>query len=134
MAVKKVDTTLDELFANFDIEAYYAAKKVRHDRPWTYDIIRVLWASSGITARQLYIELWNLRQPSGLPMPKKFPETIRSCLNSHTSQSSVWSRNGAKVQRKRVVFPGTSDSGLRRSWANRPHGLAWIMQEKSLAS
>lgn len=124
MAVQKVDTTLDELFANFDIEAYYAAKKVRHDRPWTYDIIRVLWASSGITARQLYIELWNLRQPSGLPMPKKFPETIRSCLNSHTSQSSVWSRNGAKVEDDLFYSPEGKGSG---TWAvHKQRAAMWL--------
>jgi hypothetical protein len=31
-----------------------------------------------------------MRNPSGLHMPEKFTETIQSCLNRHTSQSSRW--------------------------------------------
>jgi hypothetical protein len=39
---------------------------------------------------QLTTTLWQMRNPSGLPMPKKFTETVQSCLNRHTSQSARW--------------------------------------------
>jgi hypothetical protein len=42
MPNQKTKLTLEE-FANFDITPYFAAKKLRHDRPWAYDIIRALW-------------------------------------------------------------------------------------------
>jgi hypothetical protein len=31
--------------------------------------------------------LWTIRGPSGLPMPRRFPETTQSCLNQHTPKS-----------------------------------------------
>src|SRR5437764_1068522 len=82
-------TMTAEDFENVDInellrfiETRNAAKKLRKERPWTYDIIRVLWGTrSWISIDQLTRELWQLRNPSGLPMPKKFRETVQSALN-----------------------------------------------------
>jgi hypothetical protein len=87
----ETDLSFEEVFDNFDIEAYFAAKKLRRDRPWVYDIIRALWGrSSGVDLQQLYRDVWSIREPSGLKMPKRFEEALRSSLNHHTSQSSRW--------------------------------------------
>jgi hypothetical protein len=57
-----------EDFENFDLEAYYAAKKLRKVRPWVCDIIRVLWDSRSSISMQNAIRLgcpcrWSSRQP-----------------------------------------------------------------------
>ncbi len=66
-------------------------KKLRTERPWTFDIIRVLWGTTAYKSMaELTKELWDIRRPSGLPMPKEFDRTVQSFLNTHTSQSSRW--------------------------------------------
>lgn len=90
MRERKSNLTLEE-FLDFDIEPYFAAKTLRHDRPWTYDIIRVLWGRlKGAPLTNLYRELWAMRNPAGLPMPKAFEETIRRSIYDHTSEASGW--------------------------------------------
>jgi hypothetical protein len=122
MAKDKVDLTLDELFDNFDVEAYFAAKKLRRDRPWVYDIIRVLWGTkSFVSMDQLCRELWAIRNPSGLPMPKEFNATVQSALNQHTSQSSRW--NG-KAENNLFYSPKGKGSG---TWAvHRETAAQWL--------
>jgi hypothetical protein len=119
MQNQKTSLTLEDI-DNFDIEAYYAKKKLRHDRPWTYDIIRILWGRrSGVELRQLYRDLWSIRNPPGLPMPREFEATIRSAINHHTSQSSRW--NG---KREDDLF--YSPNG-RSTWAvHRDRAVAWL--------
>jgi hypothetical protein len=121
MANQKIDLT-EEMFENFDLEAFYAAKKLRQDRPWTYDIIRVLWGSrSFISMDHLCRELWGMRNPSGLPMPKRFTQTVQSTLNQHTSQSSQW--NG-KPESDLFYSPKGKGSG---TWAvHRGRAMAWL--------
>jgi hypothetical protein len=78
-----------EEFLNFDLTPYYTAKKLRRDRPWTYDIIRALWGKpSGRELRLLYRDLWAMRNPVGLAMPKAFAETVRRSIYDHTSQGA----------------------------------------------
>ena len=121
MSDQKINMTLEE-FENFDIEAYYAARTLRRERPWTYDIIRVLWGSrSSISMQSLCRELWQMRNPSGLPMPKEFTATVQSALNKHTSQSSRWSR---KPEDDLFCSPEGKGSG---TWAvYRPRAAAWL--------
>jgi hypothetical protein len=93
------DLTVDIEELNRRIEAAEAKHKVRQERPWVRDIIRVLWGTkSWLSKDRLDRELWALRQPSGLNMPENFDRTVQSALNQHTSQSSVWERNGAKPE------------------------------------
>jgi len=79
---------------NFDLDKYYAEKKLRKDRPWVYDIIRVLWGRpAGVALRTLDRELWDLRNPVGLPMPSAFSETIRATIYDHSSDAAGWNGN-----------------------------------------
>ncbi|MFI5021412.1 MAG: hypothetical protein ACHQRJ_07145 [Alphaproteobacteria bacterium] len=85
------ELSFEEICENFDIDAYYAAKRVRRERPWVRDIIRALWGRRlGMQLQQLYRDVWGLRYPSGLKMPKEFEAALRSSLNHHTSQSTRW--------------------------------------------
>lgn len=77
-----------------EIEQKGRVKRLRKSHPWVRDIIRVLWGfgEAGTTTARLVEELWSLRNPSGLPMPKKFRATVQSAINSHTSQSRLFRR------------------------------------------
>jgi hypothetical protein len=81
------DIDIEELLKN--VEARFALQRLRRERPWAYDIIRVLWnvsLSCGMSMDRLTRHLWEMRNPSGLPMPERSTETVQSCLNRHTSQ------------------------------------------------
>jgi hypothetical protein len=103
------------------MERRFEVRQLRKERPWTFDIIRVLSGSSSTSMARLTHELWTIRNPSGLPMPKKFPETIQSCLNRHTSQSSRWTR---KPKDDLFYSPEGKGSG---TWAvRRDVALEWL--------
>lgn len=123
MTKQKTDLTVDE-FLNFDIEGYYAAKALRKDRPWVYDIIRVLWGrSSGRPLKDLYRELWEMRNSGGLPMPKSFQETIRRSIYDHSSDAADW--NG-KAENDLFYSP------KRGVWAVRGHLIRGWLGEHDL--
>ncbi len=114
--------TLEDI-DNFDFESYYAAKKLRHDRPWVYDIIRVLWGApkDGVSMDFLCRNLWKIRDPSGLPTPKEFRATVQSALNQHTAQSSVWTGNSEDDLFHSPLGKGSG------TWAvHRQRAIAWL--------
>ena len=118
----KSDLTLEELL-DFDFESYYVAKKLRHDRPWVYDIIRVLWgaSASGMSMNFLCRNLWEMRNPSGLPMPREFGKTVQSSLNSHSAQSSRWNK---RLEDDLFYSPKGKHSG---TWAvHRNRAATWL--------
>jgi hypothetical protein len=119
--VPKIGITLEE-FENFDLNTFYEKKKLREDRPWVYDIIRVLWGSQSHRSMQaLCRDLWHIRNPSSLPMPKQFERTVQSAINAHTSQSSRW--NG-KPENDLFYSPEGKGSG---TWAvHRDRAVAWL--------
>ncbi len=117
---------LDKLFAEYD--ALLAKRRLRKERPWTFDIIRVLWGyrvgSSGMRMVNLVSALWHIREPSGLNIPKAFTKTVQSTLNQHTAQSSVWKNHGAKPEDDLFYSPLGKRSG---TWAvHRERALDWI--------
>jgi hypothetical protein len=132
MPDQKSPITIEE-FDHFDIDAFFqqierneAAKKLRRERPWTYDIIRVLWGSrSWISMDQLCTELWSLRNPSGISMPKEFNATVQSTLNHHTSQSSVFKNKNKKPEDDLFLSPKGKGSG---TWAlrDRERAMLWL--------
>src|SRR3954453_19411091 len=89
---ESAELNLDDIWPELD--RVLAKIKFRREHPWTYDIIRAL-SGSGMTIDQLTRNLWGMRHPHGQRMPKKFRETVQSTLNQHTSQSTVWQKNGA---------------------------------------
>jgi hypothetical protein len=65
-------------------EEHQRIARLRKERPWTFDIIRVLWGTTSFKSMAMLThQLWTIRNPSGLPMPKRFTETVQSCLNRH---------------------------------------------------
>jgi hypothetical protein len=125
--LEKID--IDELMRAVD--AADAQRKLRKGRPWGRDIIQVLWgARPWMSMDQLTRELWTLRGSSGLPMPKKFKETVQSALNQHTSQSQVFARLG-KPEDDLFYSPQGKGSG---TWAvRRERAVAWL-RSRSLAA
>jgi hypothetical protein len=72
----------------------------------------------------LMTELWHIRAPSGLNMPKAFRATVQSTLNQHTAQSSEWQKNGAKPEDDLFCSPRGKGSG---TWAvHRERALEWV--------
>jgi hypothetical protein len=102
--------------------AFLKSKKLRSERPWVRDIIRVLWNyRSGVSMQRLTEELWEMRQPAGLPMPRRFTKTVQSFLNQHTHQSSRW--NG-KSEDDLFYSPKGKGSG---TWAvHHETAAAWL--------
>jgi hypothetical protein len=97
-----------------------AGRRLQKSRPWAYDISRVLWASRSVSMHQLTQRLWDLRNPSGLPMPKRFQRTVQSALNHHTSQSIGFNR---KPEDDLFYSPEGKGSG---TWAvHRERAAAW---------
>ena len=96
-----------------------------HKRAWTADVIRVLTGTSTyMTMNQLTRRLWELRNHSGLNMPKAFTETVQSTLNHHTSQSKVWKKNGSRPEDDLFYSPRGKGSG---EWAvHRDRAAAWL--------
>jgi hypothetical protein len=121
--------SLEEFAALFrQWEEEYDRKKLRKERPWTGDIIRVLWGAKWMFMDQLTRQLWNLRNPSGLPMPTEFEKTVQSTLNHHTFQSEVWRKNGAKADDDLFYSPKGKRSG---TWAvNRERAVTWLRARK----
>lgn len=139
MRVSKADSL--ELFkeigilpTDFDYDTEYkkavAEDKIaelRRTRPWVRDLIRVLWPYDKRGRRRLLVieELWRLRNPSGLPMPRKFEHTVQSTFNHHTSQSSRW--NG-RAEDDLFFSPEGKGSGL---WAvHRDRAEAWLLRHE----
>jgi len=109
---RKFDLTLDE-FLDFDLEPYYAAKKLRADRPWAYDIIRALWGSLyGVPLTSLYRDLWAMRNPVGLPMPKAFEETIRSSIYDHKDDLFYSPKRGVWAVHRKAAAAWLRDHDL----------------------
>src|ERR1700730_8975921 len=114
------DLSIDEIFEGG--EKFLAARRLRKNRPWAYDIIRVLWGThSQLSMAQLVKQLRDLRGPVGLPTPRAFERAIQSTLNSHTSQGSRFS---GKLDDDLFYSPEGKYSG---TWAirDRDRAAAW---------
>lgn len=88
------DWTEEETYEWLDrrIEATARARKLRHDRPWAYDILRVVLPSrSGLRLQEIYRFVRDMRDPTGLPQPEEFEATVRSVIYQHSSGSPKWS-------------------------------------------
>jgi hypothetical protein len=117
---------LEDIFgpqAQAEYEAFDKARKLRRQRPWVRDIIRVLWGASqtGLSMDRLVDNLWEMRKPSGLNMPRAFRKTVQSFLNQHTAQSSQWNR---RIEDDLFYSPKGKGSGV---WAiHRDRANAWL--------
>jgi hypothetical protein len=125
----------DALFENFDLDAYLrqveAADKLkilRRERPWVYDIIRVLWPRrAALHMNVLERELWAIRNPT-LPMPKEFRKTIQSALNRYSSQSHIFFEQERTPEDDLFYSPEGKGSG---TWAVRhDRAISWLKRKK----
>jgi hypothetical protein len=126
--------TIEE-FENFDVDAYLrqveAAEKLktlRRERPWVYDIIRVLWSRrAALHMNVLEQELWTIRNPT-LPMPKEFRKTIQSALNRYSSQSDIFLKQTRTPEDDLFYSPEGKGSG---AWAVRhDRAISWLQRKK----
>jgi hypothetical protein len=129
----KHELRFDDLFGKEAEEAYAAyqkVKKLRQGRPWVRDIIRVLWNyRSGTSMQRLTDELWAMRKPLELPMPRAFKKTVQSFLNQHTSQSSQWNK---KPEDDLFYSPKGKGSG---TWAvHQDRAAAWLKNRQLSAA
>lgn len=70
--------------------AYLRSKRLRSERPSVRDIIRVLWRfGTGVSMQRLTGKLWQMRSPTGLPMPRQFKKTVQSFLNQPCASSDL---------------------------------------------
>lgn len=121
-----IEISFDDLFgphAEQEYLAFESAKRLRRRRPWVRDIIRVLWGASraGVSMDQLVSNLWEMRKPSGLNMPRAFRKTVQSFLNQHTAQSSQW--NG-RAEDDLFFSPQGKGSG---TWAvHQERAAVWL--------
>ncbi len=82
------DRFLDELIVR------WWKRKLQKGRPWAYDIVQVLLPrSKGLRLQRIYQEVREIRDPSELPKPKMFEETVRSAIYSHSKGSPKWNGN-----------------------------------------
>jgi hypothetical protein len=113
-----IEFSWEELEARY--EPIRRMKALRKERPWAFDLIRVLWARPrGLSNQEIYDAIREIRDPAELPKPKQFAATIRAELNRHTKVSPSWS--------------GNADDDLfhkprgRGSWAvNYTTAIAWL--------
>lgn len=124
------ETDLDDFFEKLlqEVQASLEKKKLRRERPWTYDIIRILWpCKSGLHMDNLERELWTLRNRT-LPMPKEFRKTVQSTLNHHTSQSKVFKNKRRSVDDDLFYSPRGKGSG---TWAvHHDRVIAWLEKKR----
>lgn len=126
--------SLEELkhaLSEFDVSAYWDAKRLRKERPWVRDIIAVLYPrQNGIRMAELVDSLLDMRKET-LSTPKELKNTVQSCLNRHTAQSTVFIKKGSGPEDDLFYSPKGKRSG---TWAvHREKALAWL-QRKSLPS
>ena len=98
---------------------------LRKDRPWVYDVVRVLlFCPTGLPLQQVYREVRSLRDPLDLPKPKALEETIRDAIYEHSSDSTRF-RGFAKND----LFK----SPRRGTWQVRPDpALEWVRQHEEI--
>jgi hypothetical protein len=97
---------------------------LRKDRPWVYDVVRVLAPRpAGLTLQQLYREVRTLRGPTNLPKPIEFEATVRRTIYDFSSDAKGW--NGAE---ENDLFK----SPRRGMWmVNRDRAIDWIVRHEN---
>lgn len=111
-----------------EVEAKLANRKLRRDNPYVRDIVKVLWPyQRGLHRRYVVDRVWSLRNPTGLPMPKAFEQTVQSAFNQHNEESSVFRKKGGKLE-DALFYPfGGKGSGV---WAVRhDRAEAWLRRK-----
>ena len=79
----------DELLREY--EERETARRERRENPYVLYLIKVLWVRRNGLRRHLAIDLVrSLRQSRGLPMPKRFDETVQSAFQGHAGESDVF--------------------------------------------
>jgi hypothetical protein len=111
---------------------------LRKDRPWVYDVVRVLAdRPAGLTLQRVYDHVRDMRHPIDLPKPKEFEATVRRTIYNHASQSKDWC-GGEENDLFRSPKRGTWQVNLDRARAwiikheMKVHGRTLSMEELGL--
>jgi hypothetical protein len=119
------DEELDQLFREF--ERQIAANQKRHEQPYVLDLIKVLrpYGPRGLKRHFAIRRVWELRQPSGLNIPKKFEQAVQSAFNRHNGQSLTFDL----PPEDDLFYPvGRKGSGI---WAVHSHKVeSWLRKKK----
>ena len=119
------DEELDQLLR--EVEEELAAKKRRREQPYVLDLIKVLWPYGPRGLRRDFVirRVWELRQPSGLNIPKKFEQAVQSAFNRHNGQSLTFELSPGDD----LFYPvGGKGSGI---WAVHPHKIeSWLRKKR----
>jgi hypothetical protein len=78
-----------------DLVLWLQKRQLRKDRPWVYDIVRVILPrqSKGLRMQRIYQEVRDMRDPSGLPKPRAFEAIVRHMIYIHSKASPQWNGN-----------------------------------------
>jgi len=120
------DEELDRLLR--EVEEELAAKKRRREQPYVLDLIKVLWpyGARGLRGDFVIRRVWELRQPSGLNIPKKFEQAVQSAFNRHNGQSLTFELPPDDD----LFYPvGGKGSGI---WSVHSHKVEWWLRKKRL--
>ncbi|MCW5696814.1 MAG: hypothetical protein KIS96_08785 [Bauldia sp.] len=117
---------LEEALAELEKQAQ--ARKLRHDNPWARDLIRVLWPyPKGLRRQYVLDRVWSLRNPVGLPIPRRFDQAVQAAFNAYNVESEVFKKSG-RGQEDGLFYPfGGKGSGV---WAvNHERAEAWLRRK-----
>lgn len=92
MSDKLSDETSDASLTDF--LADYNKWALRKDRPWAFDIVRVLIdRKNGLRMQRIYDHVRDMRDPVDLPKVREFEATVRSTIYQHSKGSPKWTGN-----------------------------------------
>jgi hypothetical protein len=122
--MENVESILEELLR--EAEEAQATTKLRLRNPYALHLIKILWPYQFGVSRMIAIQdIWRLRSPTALPMPKKFEQTVQSAFQQHASESKVF--RGAPNE-DLFFWPEGKGTG---KWAVRRNKVEpWLRQKK----
>lgn len=124
-----LEAQLDELFRELDEIA--ALAKLRKEHTYVEDMIKLLLPRrNGMRRLHVIDDLEKQRQELGLPIPKKFEQTVQSAYNQNCIDSAVFQRR--LRQHPDLVAPFHSPGGKGSGkWAVNPElARDWLKRRK----
>ena len=100
--------------------------KLRKKHPWVGSLISILLSSPrGIMIRDMAIsEVWKLRQPKGLSMPKKFEHTVQAVYNQNCEGYSAFVKR--KLPKSEALFHSPEGIGTGVWAVHRERAAEWL--------
>ena len=108
--------------------------KLRKKHPWVGSLISILLSSPrGIMIRDMAIsEVWKLRQPKGLSMPKKFEHTVQAVYNQNCEGYSAFVKR--KLPKSEALFHSPEGKGTGVWAVHRERAAEWLRKHLETTS